>query len=86
MTAIYEAEATPGKSQAPRGTITSKVNTPFLEREASSELSCGTECAREPLGKAGPPRQLMQTQLGALVENGLSAAIAGPASQQSLAL
>lgn len=32
---------------------------PFLESKAFSELSLGAECVREPLGKAGHPRQLM---------------------------
>lgn len=35
----------------------------FLESEALSERGCGAECMREPLGRAGPPRQLMQPQL-----------------------
>lgn len=57
----------------------------FLESKACSELSCGPECAWEPLGKAGHPRQLLRTLLRAPVENGLLA-IAGPAADQSLAV
>lgn len=34
-------------------------HTPFLESKVLSELSLRTECAGEPLGKAGHPRQLV---------------------------
>lgn len=61
-------------------------HTPFLESKASSELSCGTEYAREPLGKLSHPRQSLKTGLWSPVENGLLVAIAGPAANQSLAM